>query len=175
MKADSQSYNVSSMFALAVDMVNNMHSYLQNTVRSELNIDLNAQQIMTLYGIHAYYESGTKKALRPSDICQLGIYRGSNPSYNLKQLTTLKFITTNNKTRDKRSHNISLTESGRNVGILVTELLAQADQAVKVLYGINQEDLKDLSEQIVRTSSTVNSLESGSFNRFKFTPGSTDT
>jgi DNA-binding PadR family transcriptional regulator len=54
-----------------------------------------------------------------------GYYQGSNVSYNLKKLVELGYMHHQRSEIDRRSVRVRLTEKGRNVRGLLTELFAR--------------------------------------------------
>ena len=103
----------------ALGLLERLHRRLLDVIKDELDrkaIDeINAVQALLLYNI-------SDSELTAGELRTRGYYQGSNVSYNLKKLVDLGYMHHQRSEADRRSVRVRLTEKGRRVRGLLTDL-----------------------------------------------------
>jgi DNA-binding MarR family transcriptional regulator len=79
-----------------------------------------------------------------------GYYLGSNVSYNLKKLVEMGFLHHQRSRMDRRSVRISLTEKGRVVHKIISELYDKHIVSIEHVGGVGSDDFRRLNVALVR-------------------------
>jgi DNA-binding MarR family transcriptional regulator len=109
----------------SLSMVERLHRLLLDVIKDEFErlgvLEINAVQALLLFNI-------ADNEVTAGELRSRGYYQGSNVSYNLKKLVDMGFMHHQRCEIDRRSVRVKLTEKGRNVHRIVSELFArQAD------------------------------------------------
>ena len=99
----------------ALTLVERLHRCLLDVVKDEFDrrgsTDLNAVQALLIYNIG-------DSELTAGELRTRGYYLGSNVSYNVKKLVEMGYLHHARSRVDRRSVRISLTEKGRELGLV---------------------------------------------------------
>ena len=103
----------------SLSLVERLHRLLLDVIKDEFErlgvLEINAVQALLLFNI-ADHE------VTAGELRSRGYYQGSNVSYNLKKLVDLGFMHHQRCEIDRRSVRVRLTEKGREVHRVVTDL-----------------------------------------------------
>ena len=103
----------------SLSLVERLHRLLLDVIKDEFErlgvLEINAVQALLLFNI-ADHE------VTAGELRSRGYYQGSNVSYNLKKLVDLGFMHHQRCEIDRRSVRVRLTEKGRHVHKVVSEL-----------------------------------------------------
>jgi len=102
--------------------IERLHRLILDVVKDEFErlnvIDVNSVQALLLYNIG-------DNEVTAGELKSRGYYQGSNVSYNLKKLVEAGYIRHERCSVDRRAVRISLTEKGRDMRVIVSELWAR--------------------------------------------------
>ena len=105
-----------------LSFIERLHRLILDVVKDEFErlniIDVNSVQALLLYNIG-------DNELTAGELKSRGYYQGSNVSYNLKKLVEAGYISHERCSVDRRAVRISLTEKGRDMRVVVSELWAR--------------------------------------------------
>jgi DNA-binding MarR family transcriptional regulator len=133
--ADTPRSDVSFMLGYleALSLVERLHRLLLDVIKDEFErvgvLEINAVQALLLFNIG-------DNEVTAGELKSRGYYQGSNVSYNLKKLVEMGYMHHQRCEIDRRSVRVKLTEKGRTIRDVVSDLfLRHADglQAKKVL------------------------------------------
>ncbi|MEL6952158.1 MAG: winged helix DNA-binding protein [Pseudomonadota bacterium] len=103
-------------------MVERLHRLLLDVIKDEFErlgmLEINAVQALLLFNIG-------DNEVTAGELKSRGYYQGSNVSYNLKKLVEMGFMHHQRCEIDRRSVRVRLTEKGREVRDVVTELFVR--------------------------------------------------
>ena len=103
-------------------LVERLHRLLLDVVKDEferLNVlEINSVQALLLFNIG-------ENEVTAGELKSRGYYQGSNVSYNLKKLVELGYMHHQRSDLDRRSVRVRLTEKGRQVRGMLTDLFAR--------------------------------------------------
>ena len=110
-------------------LLERLHRLLLDVIKDEferLNIlEINSVQALLLFNIG-------ENEVTAGELKSRGYYQGSNVSYNLKKLVELGYMHHQRSEIDRRSLRVRLTEKGRNIRGLLSELFTRhADTLAK--------------------------------------------
>ncbi len=102
--------------------IERLHRLILDVIKDEFErlnvIDVNSVQALLLYNIG-------DNEVTAGELKSRGYYQGSNVSYNLKKLVEAGYISHERCSVDRRAVRISLTEKGRDLRVIVSELWAR--------------------------------------------------
>ena len=131
----------------ALTLVERLHRRLLDVIKDEFDrrgrSDINSVQALLLYNIG-------DKELTAGELRTRGYYLGSNVSYNLKKLVEMGFLHHQRSRMDRRSVRISLTDKGRDVHKVITELYDKHVVSVEQVGGVAADDFRRLNQALVR-------------------------
>ncbi|MCF1710911.1 MarR family transcriptional regulator [Tabrizicola sp. J26] len=100
-------------------LVERLHRLLLDVIKDEFErlgvLEINAVQALLLFNIGEH-------EVTAGELRSRGYYQGSNVSYNLKKLVELGYMHHQRSEADRRSVRVRLTEKGRRVRGLLTDL-----------------------------------------------------
>ena len=100
-------------------LVERLHRLLLDVIKDEFErlgvLEINAVQALLLFNIGEH-------EVTAGELRSRGYYQGSNVSYNLKKLVDLGYMHHQRSEADRRSVRVRLTEKGRRVRGLLTDL-----------------------------------------------------
>lgn len=110
-----------SDFFETLALIERLHRLLLDVLKDEFErlgwIDLNSVQALLLFNIGS-------EELSAGDLKSRGYYQGSNVSYNIKKLVEGGYLNHKKCDVDRRSVRISLTDKGREIAALVSDIFA---------------------------------------------------
>jgi DNA-binding MarR family transcriptional regulator len=111
-----------------LSLVERLHRLLLDVLKDEFErlglLEINAVQALLLFNI-------ADNEVTAGELRSRGYYQGSNVSYNLKKLVDNGFMHHQRCEIDRRSVRVRLTEKGRGVHTIVTELLERHAQGLE--------------------------------------------
>ncbi|KAJ02344.1 MarR family transcriptional regulator [Sulfitobacter mediterraneus] len=106
----------------ALSLVERLHRLLLDVIKDEFErvgvLEINAVQALLLFNIG-------DNEVTAGELKSRGYYQGSNVSYNLKKLVEMGFMHHQRCEIDRRSVRVRLTEKGRHIRDVVSELFAR--------------------------------------------------
>ncbi|MEM8981014.1 MAG: winged helix DNA-binding protein [Pseudomonadota bacterium] len=103
----------------ALALVERLHRLLLDVIKDEFErvgiLEINSVQALLLFNI-------ADNEVTAGELKSRGYYQGSNVSYNLKKLVEMGYMHHQRCEIDRRSVRVRLTEKGRNIRNIVTEL-----------------------------------------------------
>ena len=119
-QGDGQTYLKDYLDSLS--MVERLHRLLLDVIKDEFErlgvLEINAVQALLLFNI-------SDNEVTAGELRSRGYYQGSNVSYNLKKLVDMGFMHHQRCEIDRRSVRVKLTEKGREVHKIVSDLFAR--------------------------------------------------
>jgi len=135
------------LYLESLHLVERLHRRLLDVIKDEFDrrsrSDINSVQALLLYNI-----GGSE--LTAGEIRTRGYYLGSNVSYNLKKLVEMGFLHHQRSRMDRRSVRISLTDKGRDIHKVITELYDKHVVSVEQVGGVAADDFRRLNQALVR-------------------------
>ncbi len=105
-----------------LSFIERLHRLILDVIKDEFErlnvIDVNSVQALLLYNIG-------DNEVTAGELKSRGYYQGSNVSYNLKKLVEAGYISHERCSVDRRAVRIGLTEKGRDMRVVVSELWAR--------------------------------------------------
>lgn len=102
-----------------LSLIERLHRLLLDVIKDEFErlgfLDINAVQALLLFNIG-------ENEVTAGELKSRGYYQGSNVSYNLKKLVDAGYMHHQKCEIDRRAVRVSLTEKGRKIRAVVTEL-----------------------------------------------------
>ncbi|MFX0542554.1 MarR family winged helix-turn-helix transcriptional regulator [Roseovarius sp. S4756] len=106
----------------ALSLVERLHRLLLDVIKDEFErvgvLDINAVQALLLFNIGDH-------EVTAGELKSRGYYQGSNVSYNLKKLVEMEYMHHQRCEIDRRSVRVRLTQKGREIRDVVTELFGR--------------------------------------------------
>ncbi|MDZ4093744.1 MAG: winged helix DNA-binding protein [Paracoccaceae bacterium] len=128
-------------------LVERLHRLLLDVVKDEferLNIlEINPVQALLLFNIG-------ENEVTAGELKSRGYYQGSNVSYNLKKLVELGYMHHQRSEIDRRSVRVKLTEKGRHVRLVLTELFARHAEGLEKRGLIGAAGMEDITQALKR-------------------------
>ena len=111
-----------------LSLVERLHRLLLDVIKDEFErlqiLEINSVQALLLFNIG-------ENEVTAGELKTRGYYQGSNVSYNLKKLVDLGYMHHQRSEIDRRSVRVRLTEKGRRVRGLVSDLFARHAEAIE--------------------------------------------
>jgi len=127
--------------------IERLHRLILDVVKDEFErlnvIDVNSVQALLLYNIG-------NNEVTAGELKSRGYYQGSNVSYNLKKLVETGYISHERCSVDRRAVRISLTEKGRDMRTVVSELWARHIDRILEDKLLGEDDLPVLGDLMKR-------------------------
>tara|TARA_R110002073_G_scaffold31278_8_gene96128 strand:- start:6633 stop:7124 length:492 start_codon:yes stop_codon:yes gene_type:complete len=127
--------------------VERLHRQLLDVVKDELDrkgaAELTSVQALLIFNIG-------DTVLTAGELRTRGHYLGSNVSYNLKKLVDLGYIQQERSDEDRRTVQISLTESGLAIRDLLEHLFARQSEALEPSGGLTAEQMDSANSALSR-------------------------
>ncbi len=109
-------------------LVERLHRLLLDVIKDEFErlgiLEINSVQALLLFNIG-------ENEVTAGELKSRGYYQGSNVSYNLKKLVDLGYMHHQRSEIDRRSVRVRLTEKGRRVRGMLSELFARHAEAME--------------------------------------------
>jgi len=128
-------------------LVERLHRLLLDVIKDEFErlniIEVNPVQGLLLFNIGEHEVSAGELKSR-------GYYQGSNVSYNLKKLVELGYMHHQRSEIDRRSVRVRLTEKGRHVRGMLTDLFARQAEVMEKRGLINTSGMDEINISLRR-------------------------
>ena len=130
-----------------LSLVERPHRLLLDVIKDEFErlgvLEINAVQALLLFNI-------ADNEVTAGELRSRGYYQGSNVSYNLKKLVDMGFMHHQRCEIDRRSVRVRLTEKGRDVHQVVSELFQRHADALEQDSLVGGASLSALNESLAR-------------------------
>lgn len=128
-------------------LVERLHRLLLDVIKDEFErvgiLDINAVQALLLFNIG-------DNEVTAGELKSRGYYQGSNVSYNLKKLVEMGYMHHQRCEIDRRAVRVRLTEKGRNIRTIVSELFERHADGLLSREIINEDGLADITTSLRR-------------------------
>ncbi|MBM7066875.1 MarR family winged helix-turn-helix transcriptional regulator [Actibacterium sp. 188UL27-1] len=128
-------------------LVERLHRLLLDVIKDEFErvgiLEINAVQALLLFNIG-------DNEVTAGELKSRGYYQGSNVSYNLKKLVELGYMHHQRCEIDRRSVRVRLTEKGRNIRTIVSELFERHAQGLQDKDILSHAGLEDITISLRR-------------------------
>ncbi|MGC1494412.1 MAG: winged helix DNA-binding protein [Sulfitobacter sp.] len=131
----------------ALSLVERLHRLLLDVIKDEFErvnvLEINAVQALLLFNIG-------DNEVTAGELKSRGYYQGSNVSYNLKKLVEMGYMHHQRCEIDRRSVRVRLTEKGRHVRDVVSELFARHADGLENKGVLGHEGIADITTSLKR-------------------------
>ncbi|MGJ8625710.1 MAG: MarR family winged helix-turn-helix transcriptional regulator [Sulfitobacter sp.] len=131
----------------ALSLVERLHRLLLDVIKDEFErvnvLEINAVQALLLFNIG-------DNEVTAGELKSRGYYQGSNVSYNLKKLVEMGYMHHQRCEIDRRSVRVRLTEKGRHVRDVVSELFARHAEGLENKGVLGHEGIADITSSLKR-------------------------
>ncbi|MDA8587050.1 winged helix DNA-binding protein [Rhodobacteraceae bacterium] len=131
----------------SLSMIERLHRLLLDVIKDEFErlgvLEINAVQALLLFNIG-------DNEVTAGELRSRGYYQGSNVSYNLKKLVDMGFMHHQRCEIDRRSVRVRLTEKGRDVHRVVSDLFQRQSEMLSQDAMIGGDKLHALNDQLAR-------------------------
>ena len=128
-------------------LVERLHRLLLDVIKDEferLNIlEINSVQALLLFNIG-------ENEVTAGELKSRGYYQGSNVSYNLKKLVELGYMHHQRSEIDRRSVRVRLTEKGRRVRGMLTDLFMRHAEGLTKRGLVDVNNLENMNQSLKR-------------------------
>lgn len=128
-------------------LVERLHRLLLDVIKDEFErlgvLEINSVQALLLFNIG-------ENEVTAGELKTRGYYQGSNVSYNLKKLVELGYMHHQRSEVDRRSVRVRLTEKGRRVRGMLTDLFARHAQGLEKRGIIGVAGIDDINTSLKR-------------------------
>lgn len=130
-----------------LSMIERLHRLLLDVIKDEFErlgiIDINAVQALLIFNVGDH-------EVTAGELKSRGYYQGSNVSYNLKKLVEAGYMHHQKCTIDRRAVRVKLTEKGREISTIVSDLFERHSGALASSDAYGLGDLPDLTPRLRR-------------------------
>ncbi len=131
----------------ALSLVERLHRLLLDVIKDEFErvgaLEINAVQALLLFNIG-------DNEVTAGELKTRGYYQGSNVSYNLKKLVEMGYMHHQRCEIDRRSVRVKLTEKGRKIRDVVSELFARHADGLQHKGVLGPEGIEDITRSLKR-------------------------
>jgi DNA-binding MarR family transcriptional regulator len=131
----------------SLSMLERLHRLLLDVIKDEFErlgiLEINSVQALLLFNIG-------ENEVTAGELKSRGYYQGSNVSYNLKKLVELGYMHHQRSEIDRRSVRVRLTEKGRKVRGLISELFVRHADVLGKRGVIDNEVLETINSSLKR-------------------------
>ncbi len=128
-------------------MIERLHRLLLDVVKDEFErinlLEINSVQALLLFNIG-------ENEVTAGELKSRGYYQGSNVSYNLKKLVELGYMHHQRSEIDRRSVRVRLTEKGRKVRTMLSDLFGQHAEGLVKKGLVSVEDMETVNQSLKR-------------------------
>jgi len=128
-------------------LVERLHRLLLDVVKDEFErlgiLEINSVQALLLFNVG-------DNEVTAGELKSRGYYQGSNVSYNLKKLVELGYMHHQRSEIDRRSVRVRLTEKGRRVRGMLTDLFARHAEGLAKRGLIDPEGMENINQSLKR-------------------------
>ena len=130
-----------------LSLVERLHRLLLDVIKDEFErvglLEINSVQALLLFNIG-------DNEVTAGELKSRGYYQGSNVSYNLKKLVEMGYMHHQRCEIDRRSVRVRLTEKGREVRDMVSELFERHADGLQSKGVLNSEGIEEISTALKR-------------------------
>lgn len=145
--ARSRSLAFMDRYLESLTLVERLHRLLLDVIKDEFErlgpIDLNPVQALLLFNVG-------DNEVTAGELKSRGYYQGSNVSYNLKKLVETGYMHHERCAMDRRAVRVRLTEKGRRVRDLVSDLFARHAQGLLAREVLTLDAIEDITASLRR-------------------------
>ncbi|MGR3269348.1 MarR family transcriptional regulator [Thalassococcus profundi] len=131
----------------ALALVERLHRLLLDVIKDEFErvgvLEINAVQALLLFNIG-------DNEVTAGELKTRGYYQGSNVSYNLKKLVDMGFMHHQRCEIDRRSVRVRLTERGREIRDIVSQLFARHADGLESKGVLGASGIEDITTSLRR-------------------------
>ena len=131
----------------ALSLVERLHRLLLDVIKDEFErvgvLEINAVQALLLFNIG-------DNEVTAGELKSRGYYQGSNVSYNLKKLVEMGYMHHQRCEIDRRSVRVRLTEKGRHIRSVVSELFERHAEGLQAKGVLGPEGITDITGSLKR-------------------------
>lgn len=128
-------------------LVERLHRLLLDVIKDEFErlaiLEINSVQALLLFNVG-------ENEVTAGELKSRGYYQGSNVSYNLKKLVELGYMHHQRSELDRRSVRVRLTEKGRRVRGILTELFMRHTDVLLKKAVIDAAGMEDVNHSLKR-------------------------
>ncbi|MCF8485490.1 MAG: winged helix DNA-binding protein [Rhodobacteraceae bacterium] len=128
-------------------LVERLHRLLLDVIKDEFErlglLEINSVQALLLFNIG-------ENEVTAGELKSRGYYQGSNVSYNLKKLVELGYMHHQRSELDRRSVRVKLTEKGRRVRAVLSDLFARHAEVLMKKSVLDAEGMEDVNRSLKR-------------------------
>ena len=128
-------------------LVERLHRLLLDVIKDEFErvgvLEINAVQALLLFNIGDH-------EVTAGELKSRGYYQGSNVSYNLKKLVEMGYMHHQRCEIDRRSVRVRLTQQGREIRDVVSELFARHAEGLQSRGVLGLEGIEDITTSLRR-------------------------
>ena len=144
---DGSQKAVMSNYLENLALLERLHRLLLDVVKDEFErlgvLEINSVQALLLFNIG-------ENEVTAGELKSRGYYQGSNVSYNLKKLVDLGYMHHQRSEIDRRSVRVRLTEKGRRVRCILTDLFARHAEGLERRGLIDASGMEDITQSLKR-------------------------
>ncbi len=131
----------------ALSLVERLHRLLLDVIKDEFErvgvLEINAVQALLLFNIGDH-------EVTAGELKSRGYYQGSNVSYNLKKLVEMGFMHHQRCEIDRRSVRVRLTEKGRKIRDVVSDLFGRHAEGLRDKGVLGQDGIAEITSSLKR-------------------------
>ena len=131
----------------ALSLVERLHRLLLDVIKDEFErvgvLEINAVQALLLFNIG-------NNEVTAGELKSRGYYQGSNVSYNLKKLVEMGYMHHQRCEIDRRSVRVKLTEKGRKIRDVVSNLFARHADGLQQKGVLGPDGIDDITRSLKR-------------------------
>lgn len=131
----------------SLSLLERLHRLLLDVIKDEFErvgvLEINAVQGLLLFNIG-------DNEVTAGELKSRGYYQGSNVSYNLKKLVEMGYMHHQRCEIDRRSVRVRLTQQGRNIRDIVSELFERHADGLQTKQVLSLEGITDISTSLKR-------------------------
>ena len=146
-RMDGSAKAMLSSYLEGLALVERLHRLLLDVVKDEFErlavLEINSVQALLLFNIG-------DNEVTAGELKSRGYYQGSNVSYNLKKLVELGYMHHQRSELDRRSVRVRLTEKGRRVRGMLTDLFARHAEGLEKRGLIGPVGMDDINTSLKR-------------------------
>lgn len=128
-------------------LLERLHRLLLDVIKDEFErvaiLEINSVQALLLFNIG-------ENEVTAGELKSRGYYQGSNVSYNLKKLVELGFMHHQRSEIDRRSVRVRLTEKGRRVRGMLTELFQRHAEGLAKRGLVDVNNMENMNQSLKR-------------------------
>ena len=136
-----------SQYLEALSLVERLHRLLLDVIKDEFErlgiLEINSVQALLLFNVG-------DNEVTAGELKSRGYYQGSNVSYNLKKLVDSGYMHHQRCEIDRRSVRVRLTEKGRHVQEIVSELFGRHAEGLETRAVLDMNGMEEINSALRR-------------------------